>query len=486
MIKILVIGCGPHATHFYLPVLKRRMQYDKGISIAGVLDVDSQRTFVLEELNSRGFEIESWFVKAFEKDELSIEAEALLDALYAKGVFNAVIISTDPLHHKCYALWALQRGLPILLDKPVSTRVNALLNLDEAEGITKDYEELLTAYESYGKGKTPFILCAHRRYHPGILEVRKIINEVAKQTSCPVTNIHSAHSDGQWRLPKEILEQKHHSYNQGHGKISHSGFHFIDCVVEFWREGFASGKLADSVEVISSFVRPSGFIHQISENDYRRMFGQKYTESFNIPDSRLLDLYQGCGELDANIVMSLLKDNIPYSMASLSLLHGGYSRRGWLEPSRDLYKGNGRVKHEEHVIHVGPFLNIQVHSYQSKDKHDICSAEQDEQPGGNNHFEIHVFRNDKMIGGKCYEKFTLKEIPEASCFSSDRLFITQVKERSIEEWLGVIRGEITISNKLKSNFADHFMSVKLMSAIYKSYCQKALGESPCCIVSWED
>ena len=154
MIKILIIGCGPHATHFYLPVLKRRMQYDKGISIAGVLDVDSQRTFVLEELNSRGFEIESWFVKAFEKDELSIEAEALLDALYAKGVFNAVIISTDPLHHKCYALWALQRGLPILLDKPVSTRVNALLNLDEAEGITKDYEELLTAYESYGKGKT--------------------------------------------------------------------------------------------------------------------------------------------------------------------------------------------------------------------------------------------------------------------------------------------------------------------------------------------
>jgi len=34
----------------------------------------------------------------------------------------------------------------------------------------------------------------------------------------------------------------------------------------------------------------------------------------------------------------------------------------------DLYKSNGRVKHEYHNIQQGPFQNIQVHSYQKEDK----------------------------------------------------------------------------------------------------------------------
>ena len=86
MIKILVIGCGPHATHFYLPSLCRLAQKDSNIKIAGVLDLVSQRTFVLEELASRGIRVNAWFISSFAGDKLSEEAEGLLNELLEKGI----------------------------------------------------------------------------------------------------------------------------------------------------------------------------------------------------------------------------------------------------------------------------------------------------------------------------------------------------------------------------------------------------------------
>lgn len=484
MIKILIIGCGPHATHFYLPSLSKMAQKDSNIMIAGILDLQVQEKFISEELSLRNIDVKTWFVQPFSGDRISAEAEELLDKLIADGVFNAVIISTDPLNHKNYALWAISRGLPILMDKPVTTSENAALDIKQAEKIMVDYDDLLNAYNKQPEPRAPFVLCAHRRYHPGILEVRNIIREVAIQTSCPVSNIRSMHADGQWRLPHEICTQKHHSYNQGYGKISHSGFHFIDCVVEFWKEGFFSGKKADEVAIYSSFVRPQGLLQQISLDDYNRIWGNEFQNVCTMTEKELLAQFDMCGEVDAEINLELLSDKQTISLASLSLLHNSYSQRSWLLPDRDLYKGNGRVKHEEHTINIGPFLNLQIHSYQSKDKHAVCSVD-DNAPGGNNHFEIYIFRNNRIIGGKNFEKIQLYDIPAAKDFSTDALFITQIKERSIIEWLNAITRPTKYSDML-SAFTDHKMSVALMSGIYRSYCKKQSGMSPIETVLWRD
>ena len=219
LIRILVIGCGPHATHFYLPSLYRMAGRGEGVAVAGVLDLSTNREFVLGELADRGFPCKAMFVEPFEGNDLSEEARQLLEGLVDSGEVNAVIVSTDPLHHRCYASWAIARGLPLLMDKPVTTRADAALDLSQADGIERDYEDLLAEYLARPEPRAPFVLCAHRRYHPGILEARRIVSDVCAQTGCPVTNIACAHADGQFRLPHEICTQRHHSYNQGHGKI---------------------------------------------------------------------------------------------------------------------------------------------------------------------------------------------------------------------------------------------------------------------------
>lgn len=484
MIKILVIGCGPHATHFYLPALMKMIGTDGDISVAGVLDILPQKEFILEELRMRDIPVKSWFVPPFSGDSLSGEARRLLDDLVDSGQVNAVIISTDPLNHVSYAEWAIRRRLPILLDKPVSTRENAVLDIGQAKKIEDDYESLLQAYREIPEEmRPPFILCAHRRYHPGILFVRELIADVSAKTSCPVTSIRSMHSDGQWRLPHEILTQRHHSYCQGYGKVSHSGFHFIDCVCEFWKSGLVgSGKSADEIRVFSSFVRPVGLLHQLDRGDYCRLFPE-YEDACPESDEELRRRYQQCGEIDAEVNMSMCADGEPFSLASMGLLHNSYSQRSWLQPDRDLYKGNGRIKHEEHIVNIGPFLNIQVHSYQSKDKHQICTVD-DDKPGGNNHFEINIFRNSRMIGGKPFEHFNLKELDGAKDFSTDSLFITQVKKKCIDEWLAAIRAKRFQEEKMFSAFADHRMSVHLMSAIYQSYCLQRTVGNPIVSVPW--
>ena len=223
---------------------------------------------------------------------------------------------------------------------------------------------------------------------------------------------------------------------------------------------------------------------QISLNDYEKFFGKEFRDVCKMSEQELMNNFNSCGEIDAEINLELLSEKQTVSLASLSLLHNSYSQRSWLLPNRDLYKGNGRIKHEEHTINIGPFLNLQVHSYQSKDKHAICNSD-DNAPGGNNHFEIYIFRNSKIIGGKNFEKIQLQDIPSAKDFSTDSLFITQIKEKSITEWLNAI---ITPTNDsdMFSAFTDHKMSVSLMSGIYRSYCKKQIGLSPIETIEWRD
>ena len=488
MINILVIGCGPHATHYYLPAILRRAASDGDVRLAGVLDIEPQRSFVTEELAARRIPAKAWFTAPFDGDALPGATASLLDSLLAEGAFNAVVVATDPLHHKCYADWAISRSLPILMDKPVTTRENAALDPAQALGIAGDYEDTLARYLALPAPRPPFILLAHRRYHPGILEVRRIVREVCAQTGCPVTNIRSAHADGQWRLPHEICHQRHHSYNQGHGKLSHSGFHFVDCATEFWREGLlAAGKTADDVEVFASVVRPDGFQKQLSRDAYHRLFGKEaYDAACPESEGDLATAYAGCGELDAEAVMTLRSGGVPFSIASLGLLHDSYSRRAWLLPDRDLYKGNGRVKHEDHSIQVGPFLNVRVQSYQSKDRHDVCAPGEDELPGGNNHYELLVFRNERMIGGRPFERFTLRDLPGAESFDPGSLFIAQVKDRCLDEWLGAIRNPGTPDDRLMSAFSDHRMGVRLLSALYRAIAARQRGGAPLCVVPWTE
>lgn len=72
-----------------------------------------------------------------------------------------------------------------------------------------------------------------------------------------------------WRMPPEIVEQKYHSFSHGYGKVSHSGYHFLDMCYMIMKMGWGENKRPDRAEVVSSFITPNGFLTSLNEKDYK-------------------------------------------------------------------------------------------------------------------------------------------------------------------------------------------------------------------------
>lgn len=478
-LNIIIIGLGPHAQKAYLPILaKYKGQYNVDVKLG--IDLKSQEASVRKYLSDSAIELNTLFIDPFEgKEELPVYLKKYLTGFVKDNDIKGVIISTEPLYHKAYAKWALKNELHILMDKPVTTRQNVVTDYNEAAVIYKDYEELKVLYDNMQKGKnTMFSVNVQRRYHLGFRKVLSLIKEVAERFDAPVTSVQSMHADGQWRMPNEIVDQLYHPYCQGYGKCSHSGYHIFDIVSQFYKAGYREGKYADNAEIMSSFLTPSGFLKQFNEKNHSDYFGKGYEEVNTRPDSELKKLFKGYGEMDAFVLLRLLRQDVNICNISINLLHNSFARRTWMQPGADLYKGNGRVKHESHVIQQGPFQCIQVHSYQSNDKHDVNKAE-DDLWGGNNHFDIFVYRNSGMFGNneKPMQLHKLRDKDLFKDYESKSLVHNISKEFVVLEFINFMRGEVCKENLL-SNFDTHELGVQIMSSIYRSHIQYINNASP--------
>lgn len=469
----MIIGVGPHTRRIYVPSVKA-LQQKYPVQIKLAIDLKKEASTVRDYFTQNMPETELLFVDPF-KEQLPPALATQLYQYVVNNKINGVIIATEPTVHKPYASWALQAGLHILMDKPVTARDHVVTDPIAADGILDDYLQLMQEYQSLQRQKnTAFIVNVQRRYHPGFQQVRSLLEEITTQTNCPVTSIQSYHCDGQWRLPSEIVTQHYHPYNSGYGKVSHSGYHIFDIVHQFYATSEQTGKFADEMQVMSSFVQPNGFLAQLEESDYLRYFGDDYDKVKLFSDEQLQPIFQNFGEMDAAVIIRMLKAKENIANITINLQHNGFARRNWILPGKDLYKGNGRVKHEYHNIQQGPFQNIQIHSYQAKDKHEK-STEEDYMIGGNNHFDIHVFRNIGITGGKqALEVITMQDIAERNQLQQAALVVEQAKKTVTEEFLQCIAG-LRQPYQVKSSIESHLMPVKMMSAVYASHIQGKQG-----------
>ena len=223
--NIMLIGCGPHAKRVYVPKLKE-IESEFGIKLKAIVELKEKQEDILTFASKYFENINYFFVDKFEKNfkqSLPEKVENRLNSIIAKENINSVIIATDPLNHMQYALWALKHNLHILMDKPISTYDNISNNVEQAEQLKKDYELLVESYS----GDKAFIVNAQRRFLPQFQIVQDLVNEISSKYGMPITSMQSTHSDGQWRLPYEVLKFKYHPL-LGWGKVSHSGYHFID------------------------------------------------------------------------------------------------------------------------------------------------------------------------------------------------------------------------------------------------------------------
>lgn len=476
-VNILEIGCGPHAKRVYAPALREwGDNFNSQLSL--VVDLKQQESDIRSYFANLGLNPNFLFIDPFE-GELPKVIEDYLSKYVFKNKIQAVIISTEPIVHFTYAKWALRMGLNILMDKPITARKNVVSNLDAAKGIETDYLNLLNDYQNLQKKReTAFMINTQRRFHPGFVVVKELLSEIAMKTNCPITAIQSTHCDGQWRLPNEIITQQYHPYNCGYGKASHSGYHLFDAVYQFYKVSKLAGKTADSFEIFSSFFQPRGFLYQLNQRDYEKLFGKEYLSDRRYSDNKLYKIFDGYGEIDLSTIIRLKKGNDCVGNITINLMHNGFGMRSWVKPGEDLYKGNGRVKHEYHNIVQGPFQNIQIHSYQSKDKHDLNNKD-DYLLGGNSHFDIYVFRNKETIGGKDSLKVIRMSDLKQYCpeMRDDKLAIERIKHRVVKEFLSFLVGTISKS-ELLSNIDDHLVPVQIMSGVYRSHNNYIRGLNP--------
>jgi hypothetical protein len=464
MTNLILIGCGPHSKRVYLPAIQKM----SGVKISLVVELASQRK-VTQQILSNFDNCEVIYTEPFQNEVPIHLAKHLNKHITEKGV-NGVIIATEPMIHKVYVKWALKEGLNILLDKPITTRKNVVSDINQAKGVLADYDELVIDYQNLQKTRnTVFMVNSQRRFHKGFQFVIEKIKEVTEITNCPINFIQAYHSDGQWRFPYEIVTQDYHPYCFGYGKASHSGYHIFDTAMEFYKASITPQKKATEFDIYSSFLQPNGFFEQFGKDDYNEIFKEDIDHQDRWDTEKIYDQCKEFGELDLSSIITLKKDGVSIANININLIHNGFSGRTWIKPGEDLYKGNGRIKHESYHIQQGPFQSIQIHAYQGCHKHYLDNGLED-YLGGKNHFDVLVFRNPLISNGKPQPSvYKLTDLfDQSDKESASSIMMEQVKFKVVKEFVDFIEGSIS-KNDVTSQIEDHRTSVQIMSGVYCSH-----------------
>jgi hypothetical protein len=277
-VNILMIGVGLYGKSCYLSHFSRVQYQDAKLVV--VVDLQEQRNTVNEYLNV--FETYNKPKSYFMSKSVVANFQGFLNTIVQNHEINSVIISTPPEVRLSYIKWALDKGLNILADKPLTAPHNCSNDPEASSKLVFDYQKIVELYNrAIEKNQNlVFDLMVQRRYHPVYNLILNKLEEVAELTGCPLTHFQLTHADGQWRFPNEMIEIDYHGYNEGNGKASHSGYHFFDLASNAIKRSFkASGKQIDTIRAFSTAVRPNDFIEQFGYKDYSKMFGDEFDSS---------------------------------------------------------------------------------------------------------------------------------------------------------------------------------------------------------------
>ena len=464
--KIIFIGLGRHAKRVHVPLLKKfKQKYN--FSIVGVVDLNNKLKDIDNYLKEYGFFQQKLLPvnkEDFSKsDKLFHNKKQALEKEIKKLGANIAIISCDDKYHETYIELCLKNNIHILIEKPLFTQDFSSVNYNKAKKLIAMYENIAVAYKKALK-RNPnllFSIISQRRYHPAFERIKQEVKEVYEKTNCPITHSKFYHSDGQWRMPDELLEETYHGYNRGIGKCSHSGYHFFDTLAQVMKL-ITDEKRPERVVVESNFVRPNDVLEQINLKDHKKVFKNFKAKS----KSELEKNMANYGEVDASINYSFMRKGKIISFSDLILVHNGFSNRSWFKPNEELYKWNRRLRHENHTICQGPYQSIHFHSYQS-DETKNKKLKYCKDVGGELHFEVHIFRNKKLLKTTKpqFEKLSFDnfKLPNDN-FYAPRGHQEYSKYLCLEDFFQSLRK----GKKTKSNYLDHYHSHLLYSLAYMS------------------
>ena len=469
MKNYILVGLGPHAKRIYYPFLEK-YQAGFGIRLKLLIELENQTQKVTEFLRARKLQPEK--ILYLPDNELNRMGAGLddfatkeLNSLIKTERIDGIIISTEPKAHKIYAEWAIRNNINILMDKPITAPLYPSTNILSANQIYQDYSDLRNLLK---QSKSKFYVVCQRRNHGGYAFIKRYLENFISEFGVPVSYIDIYHADGAWSLPHEF-HKENHPYKYGYGKLMHSGYHFVDLFAWLAQVNFSLKNAKPNLsKIYTARFTPNDLFNQINEKAYEKFFNQAAIKDFYQKYNR--QNYENFGELDAYILVQLLQDKNVITTGSINLQQNSFSRRSWFDLPEDTYKGNGRVRHERVNIQVSHFLNIQVHSYQSYESNKEISRAGT--IGSEDHFDIFIFRNKKIVGGEAFQKISIggnmrKENQEDSYYLGHN-------ERAREEtFLSFIENKND-----ESEFSHHDLTNQLLSNIYVSIAKGANDGDP--------
>jgi len=447
--NLLLIGFGPHTKKVYWNFLEKYKE-EYSIDFSVLVELEDQReaveNFFSDGIHNNRFNEVLYFPNS-ERNTfvLSKNQEQELERVLHAYDIDSVIISTEPKAHLQYLQWSIKNNLNILIDKPIFALTNLVGNPRVSKRYFKIFQSLLTQY--WQSNSICNVMC-QRRFHPGYDYVRNELTKVVTEYNVPITYIDLFHSDGMWNMPNEFLSRENHPYKYGYGKLMHSGYHFIDLLASLRAiNSFVVNKQVKS-ELTAKSYYPKDFLHSFSSNFYEKVFHKRIN---------LEQKLNKFGELDVNFIMQDKIDSNVITTIMVSLLQNSFSRRAWFPLPSDTYKSNGRVRHERLNIEVGPLMNIQVHSYQADPK-----MNKGTKVGETDHFEIYIFRNSEIIGGKPVEIIDIGSTITALNEKNDKYLGQNEYAREIcfKDFLNYSKGGSDLTTHQEVNF--------LISKLYES------------------
>ena len=465
MIRIALVGLGPHAQRIYYPFLESLTKKDPDVTLELIVDLDINRKTIESFLNKQQLQPQ----RILYLDSSRQISPDVIDPVAAKALrehkINKVILSTEPKSHKIYLKECISLDIDVLTDKPVTAPVDLVSSERAAGEIYEDVQELVKRLES--KSSRVLVQC-QRRNHNGYRQVFELVESLVSEYGIPITYMSIHHSDGMWNMPDEYVYRENHPYKYGYGKLMHSGYHFVDLITGLLKiSSRAKDKTPDTVALFSQYSRVKDQYSVINGENYKQFFGvataERFAHAMLNPET---DTY---GEVDSYSQIQLSHAGTILTTVQLSLIQSGFSQRAWAELPQDAYKANGRIRHEYVNIHIGPLASIQIHSYQSKQIHDQPLASYD--VGENNHFDIYIFRNSNLIGGKAFEKIQ---------FGSE-----DFQQHDSKAYLGhnefaryETLNELLYDKPSLSELKTHLATNKLLSEIYKNHARQTAGAIP--------
>jgi predicted dehydrogenase len=465
-VHVLLIGCGQYARSCYLPWFEHSAATHR-VSLQACVDLAAAEPRVRDALTSNrpGATVDFLGIREpSNKDAVYAE----LDGLVRRCRISAVVVSTPPEDRLVYLQWALDRGLSILSDKPLTSVRNASIDPLAAAQIRRDYLDLAEAYRRARKRNPSLIfdLMVQRRFHPAFDFISDRVSEVSTATGCAVTHFQSTHADGQWRLPSEIVSFDYHGFRAGTGKVSHSGYHMIDLGAKIVSRSMEeTGRRVDSIGVTAAPTYPKDHFATMTNETYRRVFGADL--GLELTSDELEAQTANYGEVDCVAQLSFYQSERRLTTGTVSLLHNSLSARHWRDSNLpDLYRSNGRLRQEMHYFVQGPFQSIHLASLRGCSK--VAASER-----GATHCEplvIEVFRNSGVNRRwQPYERVSISELmPE---LANPDAHLAAARHHCLEHFFGNLRNGYPLRAR-RSDLLDHDLS----NAVHAAVCESMASE----------